>query len=392
MTVDVPQAPSIMAPCRTSCGLRTALFSFWSVSSRWQVRTHQSRRPAREHNTATAVSAVESLPTGEVIRRWESSAGNVLLIRDDSLVRAIYPTVRSSTRPRSLDEGSSGLRRGGGCDGGERRLRAYRGSRRSMRSAPCGQHVAMSADSTRPWTVAFQRGVATPLVLRPIESLSSSDSARLAAQLTRLAASLPNDTSRAFRGLPFVIRTAQRFTPEGTVESVVAEIVRRVNVEANPREETLLLMAEREDPASEWRVTYSERASGDELHVERAMPLAAVKLGRRSADADNRANRRGLVSSPSYRPPDGTWRQSWERLLVAERRLTCLPWSPRPSAPLEDIRHDALKQASEAVGSEEVKRCVAGDPEREHRGEEREARPPPPDGHDTEGNEAYYGL
>ena len=163
-------------------------------------------------------------------------------------------------------------------------------------------------------TVAFQRGVSTPLTLRPIESLSSSDSARLAVQLTRLAAVLPNDTARVFRGLPFVIRAAHAFTPEQGVESVVAEIVRRVNVEANPREETLLLIAERDGTSEEWRVAYSERASGDEIRVERATPLAAVKLGAAALPTLvlERAGADWIAYALVQRQRDGRWRESWE--------------------------------------------------------------------------------
>lgn len=262
-----------------------------------------------------APSAVESLPTGEVVRRWESSAGTVLLVRDDSLVRAIYPTVLQLDSTAVLDER---LVRGFVADavapeGGAGTVH-IRGFAPLDEECALWPAVAMSADSTRPWTVAFRRGVATPLVLRPIESLSSADSARLAAQLTRLAASLPNDTSRVFRGLPFVIRAAHRFTPEGAVETVVAEIVRRVNVEANPREETLLLIAERDSPASEWRVAYSERASGDEMHVERALPLAAVKLGSQARPTlvIERTGADWITYAFVQRHRDGTWRQSWE--------------------------------------------------------------------------------
>jgi len=173
--------------------------------------------------------------------------------------------------------------------------------------------VTLTSDSLRSWTVAFQRGAATPVALQPIESLASADSARLAAQLTRLAASLPNDTSRVFHGLPFTIRGAHRMA-EGARESVVAEIVRRLNVEANPREETLLLIAEREDPAGEWRVVYSERASGSELDVQRATALAAVKLGPdgRPTLVIERTGADWITYAFIQRQPGGAWRETWE--------------------------------------------------------------------------------
>ena len=174
--------------------------------------------------------------------------------------------------------------------------------------------VSLSMDSARAWTVAFQRGVATAIELRPIESLASSDSARLAADLTRLAAALPNDTARAFRGLPFVIRAAHGFTPTPGIEAAVAEVARRVNVEANPREETLLLVAERASGSREWQVAYSERASGSEAHVERATPLAAVKLGATASPTlvVERTGTDWIAYALVQRQADGRWRESWE--------------------------------------------------------------------------------
>lgn len=262
-----------------------------------------------------AVGAVESLPAGEAARQWESSAGTVLLVRDDSLTRAIYPTVGQLDSTVVLDEA---LVRGFVADA--MAIDGPAGSLRIRGFAPVDEEcavwpaVVLSTDSARDWTVAFQRGASTPIALRPIESLASPDSARLAAQLTRLAASLPNDTARAFRGLPFVVRAAHGFTPGGQVESVVAEIVRRVNVEANPREETLLLIAERDGASGEWRVAYSERASGDEIHVERATPLAAVKLGAAALPTVvlERAGADWISYALVQRQRDGRWRESWE--------------------------------------------------------------------------------
>lgn len=261
------------------------------------------------------VGAVESLPQGESPRRWESSAGTVLLVRDDSVTRAIYPTLTRLDSTAVLDED---LVRGFTADAvaaegaaGSLRIRGFAPLEEECAVWPA---VTLSADSARGWTVAFQRGVASPIVLRPIESLSSADSARLAAQVTRLAATLPNDTSRAFRGLPFVIRAAHRFIPSSGPEAVVAEVIRRVNVEANPREETLLVIAERDTPAGEWRVAYSERASGDELHVQRATPLAAVGLGpqRLPTVVIERTGSDWITYAFLQRSPAGDWRETWE--------------------------------------------------------------------------------
>ena len=260
-------------------------------------------------------SAVESLRANEPPRQWDSTAGTALLVHDDSLTRAIYPTVAQLDSTAVLDEA---LVRGFTADAiapngsaGALRIRGFAPIDEECAVWPA---VSLSMDSAHAWTVAFQRGVATPIELRSIESLASSDSARLAADLTRLAASLPNDTSRAFRGLPFVIRAAHGFTPATGVDAVVAEVVRRVNVEANPREETLLLVAERASGSREWHVAYSERASGSEAHVERATPLAGVRLGATASPTlvVERTGTDWIAYALIQRQPDGRWRETWE--------------------------------------------------------------------------------
>ena len=277
----------------------------------------RANQPASRTDTTLPqpVGAVESLSAGEPIRRWESSAGTVLLVRDDSLTRAVYPTVRQLDSTAVLDEsvvrGFVGEAVAADGAAGQLRIRGFSPLDEECAVWPA---VVLAQEAPRDWTVAFQRGASTPISLRPIESLASADSARLAAQLTRLAASLPNDTARAFRGLPFVIRTAHTFTFGGDAEAVVAEIVRRVNVEANPREETLLLIAERDSPSGEWHVAYSERASGDELRVERATPLAAVKLGASAVPTLvlERAGADWIAYALVQRHAPGQWRETWE--------------------------------------------------------------------------------
>jgi hypothetical protein len=260
-------------------------------------------------------SDVESLRADGPASLWDSSAGTALLVRDDSLTRAIYPMLTQLDSTAVLDEA---LVRGFTADAvapdgpaGALRIRGFAANDEECAVWPV---VSLSMDSARAWTVAFQRGVATVIELRPIESLASADSARLAADLTRLAAVLPNDTARALRGLPFVIRAANAFTPSAGIDAVVAEVARRVNVEANPREETLLLIAERASGSREWQVVYSERASGSEAHVERATTLAAVRLGA-SVSPTLVVERTGpdwIAYALVQRQPDGRWRETWE--------------------------------------------------------------------------------
>lgn len=131
------------------------------------------------------------------------------------------------------------------------------------------------------WTVALGAGRATAISLDSVDILSGPDSARMTAEVSRLASMLPHDTVPAFRGLPFAVRNVRRFSPAAGVSALVAEVVRKVNQEANPREERILLVAERDSGKTSGRyaVAYSERASGTEEDVETTDVLAAVALG-----------------------------------------------------------------------------------------------------------------
>ncbi len=139
-------------------------------------------------------------------------------------------------------------------------------------SAPAGGLVA-------PWTVALAAGRARALPLDSIETMAPADSARLAADLTRLASTAPNDTAAAFRGLPFVVRTARPFTLAGDTAAVASLVVRRLGSEANPLAEHLFLVAERAPGARRWRLAHSERVTGPEETVETTEVLAALLLG-----------------------------------------------------------------------------------------------------------------
>ncbi|HZF67662.1 MAG TPA: hypothetical protein VEZ47_06475, partial [Gemmatirosa sp.] len=79
---------------------------------------------------------------------------------------------------------------------------------------------ATGADAVPGWTLGLvhRAGEAPPsaIALDSLEALHGADSATVAATVTRLAAALPATQRRRagrFHGLPFVVRSARRFTP-----------------------------------------------------------------------------------------------------------------------------------------------------------------------------------
>jgi hypothetical protein len=135
------------------------------------------------------------------------------------------------------------------------------------------------------WSAGFMSGHATALPMDSMMGLPSADSARRAAAIARAASALPDDTAAAFRGLPFAVRDAHQFTLPAGDTVLAAEVVRRLNQEASPQEEHLLIVLERDSLASPgggpppFVVAYSERTSGPEDDVESSEMLAAVVLG-----------------------------------------------------------------------------------------------------------------
>lgn len=129
------------------------------------------------------------------------------------------------------------------------------------------------------WTAAFAAGRISPIPLDSIEGMAPRDSARLAADLTRLASALQDDTSATFRGLPFVVLRAYRARGLDTA-FVVATLARRVNQEDSPKEERLVLVVDAtSDDARKWTVAWKERASGREEELVVAEPLLAYRAG-----------------------------------------------------------------------------------------------------------------
>ena len=116
--------------------------------------------------------------------------------------------------------------------------------------------VRLTTKPGKDWKVGFTKAKATGIPIRAIEELGAADSLSSAAELTRLASlATATKTDPAFQGLPFAVRKAYQFSLGDTVV-LVGGIVRKINEEANPREEHLLLVAERVGPAGNYSLAF----------------------------------------------------------------------------------------------------------------------------------------
>ncbi len=186
------------------------------------------------------------------------------------------------------------------------------------------------------WTVglAVAPGSTPPaaLPLDSLDALAGPDSAALAASLTRLAAALPPPTGvsaatrAALRGVPFRVRRARGFAPDGRTHAVVAALTRTVNQEAAPAADAVLLVAER--PAASgpdrWRTVYSERAAGREETLPAVNVLAAMRLdggdGPRAALVIAREDDAGVRYALLERAAPGRWESRWTSARVGCER------------------------------------------------------------------------
>ena len=129
------------------------------------------------------------------------------------------------------------------------------------------------------WRVALEKGRATGLRLDSIATPSSAhgDSSAIVAYVLKAALSLTSVSDSAFRGIPFTVRQGYRFeTPVLTV--LIAEVVRKINEEANPREQHILFLAERARNSTEYHVAFQKRSAGAEESLETSEILAALYL------------------------------------------------------------------------------------------------------------------
>jgi hypothetical protein len=164
------------------------------------------------------------------------------------------------------------------------------------------------------WRVGFSSGRVHAIVLDSIEAMPSADSAALAASLAQMAATLPIVSDPTFRGLPFRVRSAYTFRLD-SINAVIADVVRSVNEEANPRLEHLLIIGE--GPAGtrgKYNLRYFSRTAGAEESTQATEVLAVVQIGaeKRPAIVVNieydDGGKLGLIERTG---PD-EWRATWK--------------------------------------------------------------------------------
>jgi hypothetical protein len=179
----------------------------------------------------------------------------------------------------------------------------------------CSAWPVGRTQSARPdWRVGFVHGHVNGIPLDSIGSLPSADSAMLAASLTQTAATLPVSSDPTFRRLPFRVQSAYTFRLD-SVEVVIADIVRALNEEANPRIEHLQLIGERPiGSKGKYAVGYFSRIAGAEETMQATDVLAAMRIGASKSPAIvvSVESEEGVQLGLIERTGPGQWRSTWK--------------------------------------------------------------------------------
>ncbi len=283
----------------------------------------EPRQPVIDSAAPAVAQASDSAMPTSAGSTWNPSLGPVLFVSGgQSDASVVFPEFSDSTLTDTTTFDTSGLAgmqvdlfaRAGMT--GRGRLRTVAGPTRSdgCLSWPDALITVDSAAPNSVWMIAFAANHVRPIPLDSIESFTRADSTRLTVDVARMASLIPDDTAAAFRGIPFFVRQVRRFNIGPQTRVLVASVTRRLNQEANPLEEQLLLMAERSDSTSagRWVPVYYERVSGQEETIETTDVLAAVMLGGETpAIVLIRDYGNGSAYSLLTRARDGVWRISW---------------------------------------------------------------------------------
>jgi hypothetical protein len=182
----------------------------------------------------------------------------------------------------------------------------------SMEGCLSWPQIRLADIPSEPWRIGFERGVVVPLPLDSLETMRSSDSVAVTTEIARMSSAVVEGDDPAFQGLPFTVRKAYRFTL-GERAVLVGDVVRKINEEANPREEHLLIVAERTGASGSYSPVYQSRVAGKEDEVRTSEVLGAIRFVRN--------NRPALVIAFEYedggrvallqRMNDREWRITW---------------------------------------------------------------------------------
>jgi len=144
---------------------------------------------------------------------------------------------------------------------------------RGCKTWPTARLDSFPGDS---WRFGLAANVAEDLPLPNWGPSLANDSTEATRAVVRIASGARNDS--VFQGVPFTVRFLYRLEL-GDSRVIVADAVRRINTEANVREEHALIIAERAHDSAWYTAAYRETQMGREDEVRVPEIVGAVLLG-----------------------------------------------------------------------------------------------------------------
>lgn len=251
-------------------------------------------------------------PPAAMTGEWPAALGSVLVAPSDTedLAVVLYPVATDSV---AFAKASLALL---GPSGDTIRARAGVSASDSLH---CGDAPVIRLTRKTPltWSVGLESREVLPVRSDSMDQLAARDSVFYAAEMARLASAVAPTQESRFTGLPFTLTTLRRLRVAGR-EIVAAQLVRRVNQEANPAEEHTLVVAERDAtrPAAAFVTTHSVRSEGPEDTAEHFDVVATLRAGGTVFLLVSRDRPSGTTYELLERIEAGGWRQRWSRTIA----------------------------------------------------------------------------
>jgi hypothetical protein len=237
-----------------------------------------------DRKTVASSTPADSTVASPISNGWNAAAGPVLLVAGASPDEAIVFFGASDGSTAAVDTGA--------VDQATATLFGRDSSRfTATLELPAGNDNAEcriwplrnlhATSGTGTWSVGFLSSTVRAIPLDSVDALPARDSMALAAEASRLASAVTANTSPSFQGLRFTAHDIRRFQVAPGVQALAAQLIRRVNQEADPQEEQTLVIAERDSGVTtgRYQLAYAERSFGREEDVVSIELVAAVRLG-----------------------------------------------------------------------------------------------------------------
>ena len=278
------------------------------------------QRPASRDSTSAPAQAASTVAVSPETNGWnESESGLVLLVSMNEAVRQASVVIPQVSDIHSVNERMSETDSARGTEfdlfdrSGHVGLATLESISRASSEGCSSWPVGTFREApSRSWRIGFAYQTARALALDSLDTMKPADSTMLTVELARLSSAATINGDPAFEGLPFTVREAYQIQlPEASV--IVGDVVRTINEEANPREEHLLLIGEKESGAAEYHTAYYSRSAGSEDEVRTSEILTAIRFVN--------TNRPAIVVSFGYAEGDrvalierfgsSNWKVSW---------------------------------------------------------------------------------